>query len=232
MNASHDIFGTNPGEPLLEEAATSVACHVLPEFTANDPRTVWQVMRNAPPLRLQQAWRDQVQPDFVSATVRVGWRGDKVLVFAELIDEDIFSTATALNQKTWLLGDTFEMFLQPLGQPSYVELHVTPNNQRLQLRCSAAATNGTWDHALVPEELFRSTTWVWPEAERWFVFAEIPVASVCERRLPLPGRRWRFSFGRYDYRRDCREPVLSSTSAHAEPDFHRQHEWGLMRFEN
>lgn len=181
---------------------------------------------------MRQAWRDVVEPDFAPGTVRVGWRGESVLVFAELTDEDIFSAATDLNQKTWLLGDTFEIFLQPPGGRAYVELHVTPNNQRLQLRYDdAAARNGAWEHALVGGKMFRSTTWVWPEVERWFVYVEIPFGEVSGGTLPEAGSRWRFSFSRYDYRRGRVEPVLSSTSAHAEPDFHRQHEWGGLYFE-
>jgi hypothetical protein len=217
---------------VLEEPAALVRCRELPSFRSDDPQNVWRAFRHAPPLRLRQAWREELEPDFAPATVRVGWRDDLVLVFVELTDADIFSDTTGLNQKTWLLGDTFEIFLQPPGGRGYVELHVTPNNQRLQLRYDATtARNGSWEHALVREELFRSTTWVWPEAERWFVYAEIPVAAVSGRALAVAGSRWRFSFSRYDYRRGRVEPILSSTSVHAKPDFHRQHEWGVLCFE-
>ncbi|HOP97580.1 MAG TPA: hypothetical protein PLH97_12370 [Verrucomicrobiota bacterium] len=45
------------------------------------------------------------------------------------------------------------------------------------------------------------------------------------------GARWQFSFGRYDHTQDGMGAVVSSTSPHAEPDFHRQQEWGLLEFE-
>jgi hypothetical protein len=62
------------------------------------------------------------------------------------------------------------------------------------------------------------------------VLALIPVASVCEHVRPLAGSEWRFSFSRYDYTRGTDAPVISSTSPHAEPSFHRLQEWGMIRF--
>jgi len=59
---------------------------------------------------------------------------------------------------------------------------------------------------------------------------EIPAASVLDRLCPLPGSQWHFSFCRYDYTRGRPEPVISSTSALAQPDFHRLAEWGNLKF--
>jgi hypothetical protein len=42
--------------------------------------------------------------------------------------------------------------------------------------------------------------------------------------------KWRFSFSRYDYIRGRQEPILSSTSPHAWPDFHQREEWGTLIF--
>jgi hypothetical protein len=42
--------------------------------------------------------------------------------------------------------------------------------------------------------------------------------------------KWRFSFSRYDYIRGRREPMISSTSPHARPGFHRREEWGTLIF--
>jgi hypothetical protein len=53
---------------------------------------------------------------------------------------------------------------------------------------------------------------------------------VCDRPGPLASAEWLFSFSRYDYTRGRGEPVISSTSPHAAPAFHRQQEWGRLRF--
>ena len=67
-------------------------------------------------------------------------------------------------------------------------------------------------------------------AQRWEVVVEIPFDVVCEVFLPWASDRWLFSFSRYDYTRGHEKPVLSSTSQHAVLNFHRQNEWGELRF--
>jgi len=68
-------------------------------------------------------------------------------------------------------------------------------------------------------------------AGRWCVYAEIPAASVCGAARPLNGQRWMFSFSRYDYTRPSPHPIISSTSPHQLPGFHRQEEWGTLQFQ-
>ena len=61
------------------------------------------------------------------------------MVFAELTDHHIFSRATGINQRTWGLGDTFEMFLRSDGQSQYSEFHglnIPPNRSHyIGFRC-------------------------------------------------------------------------------------------------
>lgn len=186
------------------------------------------------PLPLYQAWLAQPTPDFAPAIVRTGWRDDTLFVFARMTDEDIRTRVTADNQRFWELGDTFEIFLRPIEQASYVEFHVAPTNHRLQLRFA----DGEWTTrlprvdpfatSLVPGQAFQSHAWARPG--EWCVLAEIPGSSVCDSPGPLPGSSWAFSFSRYDETDGRDTPVISSTSPHAAPSFHRQHEWGLLRF--
>jgi hypothetical protein len=118
----------------------------------------------------------------------------------------------------------------------YVEFHVTPNNYRLQLRIPDTATlrraqaANAFDELLLPDGVFRSRTWTQAEKRKWFVYAVIPAAAVYGADQPLDGRRWRFSFSRYDYIGGRPEPIISSTSPHAMADFHRRQEWGTLLF--
>lgn len=224
--------------PELAECKPAIRCLPLPPFEAGDLNAVQRVFRNATPCWLQQAWREKAEPNFAPGVVRIGWRSDSLLVLAELTDADIFTQATGHNQRFWELGDTFELFLRPVEQLAYFEFHVTPNNCRLQARFADAemhqrlAETGAFEEALMAGELFTSKTWVRAETRQWFVFAEIPAASVCEPARPLAGSEWRFSFSRYDYTRGQAEPVISSTSPHSQPNFHRQQEWGVITFTN
>ena len=209
----------------------------LPGFNAGDLESVRRGFENAPPCFLQQAWQAEAAANFAPAAVRAGWRHNSFLVYAELTDADIFTQASGLNQRTWELGDAFEIFLRPDGQEAYVEFQVTPNNQRLQLRyANTAALNrarktGSLADALIPGQAFRSKTWIDDKNSCWHVFAEIPAQVVCDSNDSLEGNRWHFSFSRYDYTQGVDEPVISSTSPHAEANFHSQKEWGVIQFE-
>ena len=192
----------------------------LRAFDLDDLVDVRRAFEPATPVLSQQGWRAKPEPDFAPMTVRCGWRPDELLVFAELTDTDIFTRATAHNQRLWELGDAFEIFLRLVGRESYVELQVAPNNSRLQLHYSnpaaverARALASVKDF-IMPAKTFRSHTWLLPGGAKWFVLAQIPASPVGGRLRLRPGMDWRFSFSRYDYTRGRVAPVISSTSPH------------------
>lgn len=213
-----------------------INCREIPALASDTLENIRLAFHQATPCVMAQAWRESLEDDFAPAQVRTGWRGNSLLVFAELTDTDIHNQATRLNQRIWELGDAFEMFLRPEEQSTYVEFHVSPENQRLQLRFPDATwlaelrKTGSIEKVLVQGEAFRSLTWVRPDAGKWFVYAEIPASSVFNQPHPLKESRWHFSFSRYDYTRGRKAPVISSTSPHILANFHRQEEWGLLNF--
>ena len=185
----------------------------------------------------RQAWRSEPDPDFLPMRVKTGWTREALYVYAELEDADIFNHEQRFNAPSFQTGDVFEMFLRPCSQESYVEIHVTPENQKFQLRIPSAsefaeprAQPGIPPEWFVAEPVIESRVRINAPAERWEVAVEIPFAMVCEVFLPRSGDRWLFSFSRYDYTRGRDKPVLSSTSPHAVLNFHRQDEWGELRF--
>jgi hypothetical protein len=218
------------------ELAPAIICERLPEFDRTQLDSVRGVFKHATPCVFRQAWLDEPAAGFSPARVRTGWCGNSLLVFAELTDVDIYNDATTLNQRAWELGDVFEMFLRPTGREDYVEFEVTPNNLRLQMRFTDGVSleqvrkMKSLENVLMMGDAFYSMTWIDRQECRWYVYAEIAARSVCGSDEPIEGTDWRFSFARYDYTRGARDPVISSTSPHAEPDFHRQHEWGSMTF--
>ena len=200
------------------------ACGHLPEFDSSHLESVMKAFSNATAIALGQSWVTEPEPDFLPAEVRVGRSASQVLVLATIPDWDIFTLATEPNQKTWELGDVFEIFLKPENETNYREFHVTPANIRTQLGFS---TEGAAPEFL-PDGIFESRVWI--ESSRWIVLASIPCAAVTNRTKMDSGERWRFSFCRYDAFQDGRKPVLSSTSPHPVPKFHRPVEWGVMVF--
>jgi hypothetical protein len=206
-----------------------ITCRPLSTPLSNDLSRVRDGFRSATPIRLGQAWRNTPERGFAPGVVRTGWRGDSLLVFADLTDRDVVTQAKRHNDRFWELGDTFEIFLQPEGQPGYVELHVTPNNLRLQLRFERPPSPDDPDSfakALINRQVFDSKTWPNPSAPGWSVLSEIPMDRLFGVRLA--GSHWRFSTGRYDAARSRELPVISSSSRHTLPAFHRPDEWDWL----
>lgn len=195
-------------------------------------------MAGQPEVWMGQAWRKEPTPGFQAASVRVGRSGGHLLVYAELQDVDIFNPVKEFNAPFFLQGDVFEIFLRPLQQERYYEFHVNPNNTQFQLSIPGQAAfseprakPGIPDEWFVRERSFESRVCVEPAENRWRVFARIPIDLVEEVGPPASGRVWLFSFSRYDYTQGTAKPVLSSNSPHVKANFHRQEEWGRMRFE-
>jgi len=213
----------------------TLSCSPLPAFEADNLRAAREAFEPAAIRSLRQGWLAEEEVDFAPALVRAGWRDAALWILADLTDRDISTSATDHNQRFWELGDVFEVFLRDDSAEAYVELQVTPNNHRLQLRYAnraaldRARATGDMSEALMPAGAFRSTTWI--EPGRWTVLAEVPASLVSRTSQPLERQRWRCSFSRYDYTRGRHEPVISSSSPHAEADFHRQEDWGFLIFE-
>jgi hypothetical protein len=214
-----------------------LACRELAAYAPDRLEAVQAAFREAAGCSLGQGWLPGPEKDFAPATVRVGWRENSLRIFAELLDADIFSRATAPNQRMWELGDAMEIFLQSEVLPGYVELHITPDNLRLQLRfpdlaaLQRARAADFFDDLMLADGVFGSRVWKCPAQGRWYVHADIPPVLVSGSATWPPGAAWRFSFSRYDYTRGRPEPVISSSSPHAQPNFHRREEWGTLIFQ-
>lgn len=209
---------------LCPRVSVEIASASLPEAR--------EAFADAQPLSMSQAWRESPEPGFRPATVRVGWQHERLLIFAQLTDDDIWTAATGHGQRFWELGDTFEIFLAAAGVTQYIECHVTPLNQRLQLRFPldgpAALGPDPFVNALVPGDDFDSRVWLADDGRGWIALAAIPGTFAGLPQGPLAGSTWRYSFSRYDASSGTATPVISSTSPHPVPSFHRQQEWGTL----
>jgi len=97
--------------------APEILCGPLEVFDRTKLDDVRRAFQSVPPCLLGQAWLVESQSEFSPATVRTGWRENSLFIFAELADRDIFNRATELNQRTWEMGDVFEIFLGSGGNP-------------------------------------------------------------------------------------------------------------------
>ncbi len=216
----------------------ALLCRKLPAFDPSDWSSVAAAFAAGAVCEMQQAWLPAPQAEFRPAGVRIGHDADALWVYAHLRDDDPFNPENVFNAPAYTRGDVFEMFLRPVAQSAYFELHVTPENNVFQLRIPSAevfatlklnpALSSTW---LLPAPIFDHWTRVDRAACWWEALARVPFAAIAESGGAPAGTSWLFSFSRYDYTRGVKTPVLGSTSPHSVCKFHRQEEWGSLTME-
>jgi hypothetical protein len=196
----------------------------LPEVARLSPLSVddhWQP--------LGQSWlTGGPQPEFHPGWAQVHWSPAAFHFTAVFIGSAQRNRARQLNERTWELGDVCEIFLQLVGADNYLELHTTPENQRLQLLWPGDGlerfrrNEAPLEDFLVNEpDWVRSSTRVGPG----FWSAQITVPWSCLGiDVSNTTHAFRAAVCRYDYG-DNAAPVYSSTAPLRKPDFHRIQEW-------
>lgn len=212
-------------------------CRPLPDFDIGNWDEIEKAFCKTDRCVTGQAWLKERHPDFQEAEIRVGWRPEALHVYAKLADLDIYNEEMTFNAPSFKKGDAFEMFLRPLSQDSYFEVHVTPFNQKFQLRIPEKdylrkTAGKDRDIDLFVHEPIESRARILKDEGRWEVLAILPFSLISENEKVKEGSEWLFSFSRYDYYRKLKDPVHSSTSPHKILNFHIQEEWGRMIFKN
>ncbi|MSU66598.1 MAG: hypothetical protein EXS38_10965 [Opitutus sp.] len=217
----------------------------MPADTAGSRGPSWHAARTSPTGRstdrpspadidhhwqpLVQAWRPAgLEPGFQPGWARVSW-DESFLRFEIYFKASAPSNrARGLNERTWELGDICEVFLGIPDTTDYLELHVTPENQRLQLRWR---TDGLerFRAGAAPLADFLVADASWVESVTaiaqgyWFTEVVVP-AAVLGCAAFAAGTALRAAVCRYDC--DGRpEPVFSSTAPLRELSYHRRQDW-------
>ena len=182
-------------------------------------------------VELGQAWRAAPEPGFNRGWGRIRWDEFGLHFEACFLQRAPANRATGLNQRTWEMGDIAEFFLQETATGRYLELHVTPENQRLQLvwplggldrfRAGAARLD---DFLVTDPHWVRSAAQV--QLDHWTASAHVPFAGLgLKGSAQLPSLR--AAVCRYD--RSLGLELLSSTARLTEPNYHRHNEWTELR---
>ncbi|MEO8204765.1 MAG: hypothetical protein ABI615_01200 [Chthoniobacterales bacterium] len=236
-------------------------CRPIPPFDPLHWKSVEMIFEALPAIPLQQNWLPAPESQFEPATVRVGWQPDSVWIYAVMEDRDIFNPTTRMNQLqdpnekipgkdydvvTAVMGDVLEVLVRGANSGPYYELHVTPQNQALQLKWmdwkdyatmeeTPEAKNPFVSHLVNGERLFTSYVQVDKAHKQWRVLMQIPARLINGTDTISIGQDWLISCSRYDWDQDVARPGLSSTSVHQKYrghsiSFHRQEEWGRLKF--
>ena len=185
-------------------------------------------------LPLRQFWRGPQTLPAESGHARVGAAPQGLSFYVYLEDSDIFSTATADNQRLWTLGDVAEFFVKPGTQRSdYWEIHLTPNNFIMDIHIPDRNRfmDGTvsWDQVIAPQSNAEKQVKVLEN--KWAVELCIPWSSFGQKAAPAPGTVWQFAVCRYNYNGDLEQPEHSSTAHFTELGFHRFEEFTDLVFD-
>ena len=219
---------------LIHSLLMSSAHSTTPSSFSSNHETI---LNNAPQHRLvfKQSWLEKESEYFRSATAELYPNAMGLDIVLTLEDDDIYNDATELNQRAWTLGDVVEIFIGIPEQSAYWELHITPNNQRLQLAWNEESFKSvnkgarTLEDCMIADpEFIRSEVNVEQEQKRWKVHAFIPWESI-----NLPRGRDEYTlelaFCRYDADHTQEEATLSSTAPLCKADYHRRHEWDVIQ---
>ena len=183
-----------------------------------------------PPLQFRQAWEGPGATPREGAVAYVGCSPAGLWFYTCLQDSDIFSQATANDQKMWTLGDVVEFFVKPGRQRSdYWEIHVTPNGYLMDLYIAAREPflQGTTPFAevLAHHSNSRFEVAVLAEQRKWCVEICIPWQAFKVDGIPPAGTSWQFAVCRYNCNGGLENPELSSVAPYAAKAFHRYEEF-------
>ena len=185
------------------------------------------------PLTLRRFWESATDLPHEAGTARVGAAAEGLAFHVELQDSDIFSQATADQQKMWTLGDVAELFIKPgADRPDYWEIHVTPNDFLMDIRIPDRerfmAGEITWDEVIALTSGTRKRVVVADGS--WTVEAVVPWQAFGMDQAPRAGTVWQFAVCRYNCNGGLENPELSSTAPFTKAGFHRWEEFNELEF--
>lgn len=156
-----------------------------------------------------------------TTTVRALWN-DQWLFF-EFVCRDDAAVASGLADGAdhFKVGDVVEVFVGKRGEPSYLEVHATPDGRKTvyafqSYRRAAPAPNDAEIKA-------------GPVEGGWRTVMAIPWSSLGGK---PNNESWEFLAGRYDYDESGSRPVLSSFPAQSgKPDFHKRSRYAVLQLQ-
>ena len=180
------------------------------------------------------AWRKRIGEVEGKGSVRMLHDDQNLYLAFEFEDADVVDLSKGDDQELYTLGDVAEIFLKPVDETWYWELHVTPKGHvsaywfpgrgRLGLPMSEAKSHVSPRFIRVATRT-QGTVNNWRDRDKgWRAEVAIPWAKLDRYGPPKdPHSRWTILLARYNYSRyrvKATGPELSTASTLAEPNFH------------
>jgi len=171
-----------------------------------------------------------------AGTIRVAWDDSYVYVAMEFTDSDVATESTGDQLRQQNLGDVGEVFLRPVGQSCYWELHVTPNGRKSAFFFSSRGrmlpSCFTYASGLKAAAHVEGTLNRWQDTDRgWTAELAMPITELIkEGEVIGPDAHWTILIGRYNYSLCLEEPELSAYPRLSRTYFHLIGEYASLRF--
>ena len=224
---------SNQSDDNKEDAMAAVHAPVLSDEPADLTVDVPTKYAACDPLPLRQQWNGADALPKEEGVARIGATTMGLSVYIRYEDSDIFSTATANQQRMWQLGDVVEVFVKPgLDRSDYWEVHVTPNDFLMDLsipsRAGMQSGEYSWEDIISPESGTVFQTRVVDGA--WSAELTIPWSAFGVTGIPVSGTTWQFAVCRYNYNGGLEDPELSSTAPLSKRSFHFYEDYANLTF--
>ncbi|MGY8822591.1 MAG: hypothetical protein ACKVJG_01385 [Candidatus Latescibacterota bacterium] len=211
----------------------SIACARISGATADFGSDRPKKYSHCARLALGQFWKGPDSLPSENAHVYIGAFGEGLCFYIYMQDGEIFSRATADNQKMWTLGDVAEFFVKPGDERSdYWEIHVTPNNLIMDIyipdREKFMGSEIAWERVLAPNSHTKKRVHIGDG--HWAVEACVPWQAFGAKGIPTQGTAWQIAVCRYNCTGGLENPELSSTAAFSQASFHRYEEYTQLVF--
>ena len=199
------------------------------DFGAEHP----EKYRESALLPLRRYWEGPDAYPVEKGSALVGASEEGLSFYTCFTDSDIFSTATADNQRMWTLGDVAEFFVKPGAERSdYWEIHVTPNGYLMDLhipdRERFSGGEVSWDEVIAPSS--GTVRRVERFEDKWAVEVCVPWKAFGLDSAPAPGTEWSFAVCRYNYNGGLEDPEHSSSAHLTALGFHRWEDYTRLVF--
>ena len=199
------------------------------DFGAEHP----EKYRDCTRLPLRQYWQGAEALPIEGGHAFVGAAETSLCLYTYYEDSDIFSTATADDQKMWTLGDVVEFFVKPgVDRSDYWELHITPNDFIMDIyipdRAKMQSGEVTWEEVLAPQS--GASKRVQVADGHWSVELCVPWQAFDIESMPAAGTTWQFAVCRYNYNQSLKNPELSSSAPLTTPGFHNYEDFNNLAF--
>ena len=191
--------------------------------------------RSCQPLPFRQWWKGPDQMPLEGAVAYIGVADAGLVFYVCLNDSDVFSQATADNQRLWKLGDVVEFFVKPgTDRDDYWEIHVAPTDHIMALHIPNRETFGggsvAVEDVLVDDSGITKRVGVFREEKKWAVEIVIPWQAFSVPGIPNPGTVWQFAVCRYNYSGGLDAAEHSSIAPLTALGFHRHEEYCELVF--